>query len=162
MLNLFLKDTNIKSDKEIVVDVEKEFSKLKIKGTALEQLIIEKIEKGKYNNETSYIDRFGYKLHYNDMSTGCKAALCVANMPNKVIDLAECGYNARDLIIVLCTDGNIIIEDNGLTISTQYGNNIDVKLDNYRFTSITRLNKYICDERPFIPDMSIGGIEECM
>ncbi len=162
MLNIFLKDTNTKLDKEVVTDVEKEFSKLKIKGNLLDRLMIEKIEKGKYNDDNSYIDRFGYKLHYNDMSTGCKAALCVANIPNKIIDLAECGYNARDIIIILCKEGNILIEDNGLSISTQYGNLIDVQLDNYRFSTVDRLNKYIGEERPFHPNMSIGGIAECM
>ncbi len=162
MLSIFLKDTYLKLDKEIVIDVEKEFSKLKIKGTALDRLMIEKIEKGEYNDENSFIDRFGYKLRYSDMSTGCKAALCVLNLPDKVIDLAECGYNARDLIIRFCKDGGILIEDNGLTVSTQYGNDIDIKLDNYRFTSIDRLNRYICEERPFNPNMSIGGIAECI
>lgn len=162
MLNIFLKDNIETFNKEVVSDVEKEFSKIKLKGTEIDKELIEKIEQGKYENSTSFIDRFGYKLHYDDMSTGCKAALCVANSPEKIIDIIECGNNARDIIIALCKTGNILLEDNGQTISTQYGDRIDVKLDGYRFTSIDRLNKYIADERPFEPNMNLEGIELCM
>lgn len=140
MLNIFLRDDNIKFEKEVVRDVEREFARLRVKGTDLDKLLIEKIEKGKYNDVNSYIDRFGYKLHYEDMSTSCKAALCVVNLPDKIIDLIECGYNGRDTIIKFCSNGNIIMDDNSLTISTQYGNDIDVKLDSYRFTPSSNIS----------------------
>lgn len=162
MLSVFIKDSNEKLNGEVVTDVEKEFSKIRLTGKRIEKILIEKIEKGKYNDANSYIDRFGYKLYYSDMSNGCKAALCVVNLPDKIIDLAECGNNARDIIISFCKTGNILIEDNGLTISAQYNNDIDVKIDKYRFSDIDRLNKYISDERLYGPDMSIGGIERCI
>lgn len=161
MLNIYLKDSKETFNREVVSDVEKEFSRIKLKGTEIDKKLIEKIEQGKYENSTSFIDRFGYKLYYDDMSTGCKAALCVVNSPEKIIDIVECGNNARDIIIALCKTGNVLFEDNGQTISTQYGNDIDVKLDGYRFTSIDRLNKYISDERPFGPNMNLEGIALC-
>ncbi len=162
MLSVFIKNGDEKLSGEVVTDVEKEFSKLRVTGKKIEKILIEKIEKGKYNDVNSYIDRFGYKLYYNDISNGCKAALCVVNFTDKIIDLAECGNNARDIIISFCKTGNILIEDNGIAISTQYNKDIDVRIDKYRFFDIDRLNKYISDERLYGPDMSIGGIERCI
>ena len=158
MLTIFM-DRNVTKD---IVDIEKAFAQLKIKGTPLDRKLIERIEKGKYNDKYSYIDRFGYKLRYEDMSTGCKAALCVANIPDQIIDLIECGINARDVIIATCMDGKIVMGNVGTTISTQYGTDIQVKIDHYLFTDKDRLNKYIKDEMPFKPDISLGGVVPCM
>ena len=143
MLNILVDGYFDRADKSIIVDVEKEFAKLQIRGTDIDKVLIEKIEKGQYNDSISYIDRFGYKLHLDDLSTGCKAALCVINIPDRVIDLLECGCNARDAIIKYCPDGSIIIRDNGLTISTVNGNDISVMMNGREFTDIDTLNKYI-------------------
>lgn len=143
MLNILLEGYFDKSNLDIVKNVEKEFSKLKLHDTDINKILIEKIEKGRYNDYVSYIDRFGYKLHIDDLSTGCKAALCVANLPDKTIDLIECGNNARDVIIRYCKNGNIVIRDNGLTISTINGNSVEAVLNKVEFTDIDMLNKYI-------------------
>lgn len=160
MLNIIVKSANNNhiNSNIVVNDIEKLFSQIKIKGTEIDKLLIREIEQGEYIDGISYKDRFGYKLHYEDMSNGCKAALCVANAPEKIIDLLECGNNARDIIISVCKKGNIIIEDNGVTFK-KYADTIDVLIDGYNITSVERLNRYIQDERPFKPDMSIGGIK---
>lgn len=157
MLNIYFKDECNYDKNNTVTNVEQLFEHLKVKGTDIDKKLINLIEKGKYLNEYSFIDRFGYKLHYEDMSTGCKAALCVANYPNKIIDLLECGCNARDIIISICKNGNIIIRDNSIAIK-DYSNSIDVKVDNYKIKSVKRLNKYINSERPFEPDISMEEI----
>lgn len=137
---------------EIVNDVEKEFDTLKLKGTATEKRLIEKIEKGKWNDSDSYIDRFGFKLRISDMSTGCKAALCVANLPEKVINLRECGLNARDIIISLCENGKVLLPEPEVTIVDYSDGNVHVQLDGYIFLTIKRLNRYLFEERPFQPN----------
>lgn len=147
-------DSNIKSEK----DIEKLFSQLKLHGTEQERKVIEQIDKGKYLDEISFIDRFGYKLYVSELSTGCKAALCVLNFPDKIIDLLECGNNARDVIINTCKEGTIITSDNAVTIK-DLGQEINVCLDEYRLTSVKRLNQYVNCERPFKPNLSTGGIE---
>ena len=164
MLNLYIKPDNgiISSKKEVVADVEKEFKQLKLSGTDVEKMLIEKIEKGTYIDSISFTDRFGYKLYLDNLSNGCKAALCVVNRPDKIIDLVECGHNARDIIISLLREGNVLIEDSSITFSSMYGQNIDVRVDNYRFSSIDRLNKYVFDERPYGADLNTEGIEKCM
>lgn len=156
MLTIFV-DT-VENDK-VIRDVEEQFAKIKLTGSKIERELINKIEKATYNDEYSYIDRFGYKLYNTELSTGCKVALCVVNCPELIIDLIECGVNARDIIIGLCKEGKVLIQENGVTIVKYFNEPIDVKIDNYRITSVDRLNKYIFSERPFKPVINSEDIK---
>ena len=143
-----------------VTDIEALFKQIRIKGLPEEKIVISKIEQGKYNDDSSFIDRFGYKLYLSELSTGCKAALCVINKPNMQINLIECGINALDVIITTCKNGSVIIKERDITIRDySEDGKIEVELDGYVFTTVNRLNYYLSDERPFEPDLSIGGIE---
>lgn len=156
MLNIYVDGI---PETEMIMDVEAEFLKVRLSGTREERELISVIEKGEYNDDKSFIDRFGYKLYLSELSTGCKAALCVISFPDKVINLHECGFNARDTIINYCSRGNIFINENGVYIR-EIKKEIDVKVDSFQFTTIDRLNKYIFSERPFEPDMHENGIKQ--
>ena len=150
MLNIYFKgeDNEIIRKCAIIDDVENEVYVKGIPDNDTAKKLIQKIEKGKYLDNSSFIDRFGYKLYLDSMSTGCKAAMVVVANNDKIVDLKECGWNARDEIIKNCKDGNILIEDNG--ISYGFSNEekdipIDVKLDRYRFKNIYSLNWYVRD-----------------
>ncbi|MBO5337675.1 MAG: hypothetical protein J6A94_11160 [Lachnospiraceae bacterium] len=156
MLTVYVDTVN---GNNIVRNVEEQFAKIKLTGSEIERKLISQIEQGTYNDEYSFIDRFGYKLYNTELSTGCKAALCVVRCPELIIDLIECGLNARDIIIGLCKDGNVLIQENGVTIVDYFEQPIDVKIDKYRITSVDRLNKYIFSERPFEPVVSSEDIE---
>lgn len=148
MLNIYFKgeDNKIDKDLELVTDAELEFNKIGIPNTDIARTLIKKIEQGEYFDDFSFIDRFGNKLDMEYMSTGCKAALVVSANPDKLIDLRECGWNARDEIIKNCKEGNILIEHNDITFGytrEEENKEIDVRLDNYRFTSISSLNRYV-------------------
>lgn len=156
MLTIFVDTVE---DNNVVRDVEEQFAKIKLTGSQIERELISKIERATYNDEYSFIDRFGFKLYNTELSTGCKAALCVVNCPELIIDLIECGMNARDLIIGLCKDGKILIQENGVSIMKHVDAPIDVKIDNYRITDVDRLNKYIFSERPFTPDLNSEDIK---
>lgn len=146
MLEIFV-DTV--SSNKLVRNVEEQFAKIKLTGSEIEKTLISQIEHGTYYDEYSFIDRFGFKLYNAELSTGCKAALCVVNCKDMVIDLIECGLNARDIIICACKEGNVLIQENGVAIMDYFKTSIDVKVDKYRITSIDRLNKYLFSERPF-------------
>lgn len=156
MLTIFVDTVN---SNNIVRNVEEQFAKIKLTGSEIEKKLISAIEKGTYNDKYSFIDRFGYKLYNTELSTGCKAALCVVNCPELVIDLIECGLNARDLIIGLCKEGSILIQENGVTIVDYFDEAIDVKVDDFRITSVDRLNKYIFSERPLEPVINSEDIK---
>lgn len=154
MLHLIIDENNI----EDKTDIEELFKVIQLKGTKLERKVIELIEHGTYNDSESFIDRFGYKLYNSELSTGCKAALCVINRPDTKINLIECGTNAIDIILSICNEGIVVIQDRGITIQDFSENSIDVQLDKFKFTTIDRLNYYIFNERPFQPDMKKEGI----
>lgn len=157
MLTIYIDETDL----PVEHDVEKLFSQTRLVDTELNRKLIRVIEQGTYNDEWSFIDRFGFKLYTKDMSTGCKAALCVANNPDKIVDLIECGNNARDAIIKLCTNGNILYHENGMTIENiNKPDTIDVRLDGYQFTTVERLNRYIHDEMRANPDLNWEGIKK--
>lgn len=149
MLKVYI-DT-IPDEKNIIRDIEKHFDTIRLKGSDLDKLLIKEIDNGEYYDETSFIDRFGCKLYTTELSTGCKAALCVANTSDKVVDLIECGLNARDAIICACKQGTIVMHNESVTIQDRFHKPIDIEIDQYRIISIDRLNKYIQCERPYKP-----------
>lgn len=100
MLRLNILETDTKDAPK--TDIEALFKQIRIKGTPEEKEAIYKIEHGKYNDSNSFIDRFGYKLYLSELSTGCKAALCVINNPDLQINLIECGINDIDVILTTC------------------------------------------------------------
>ena len=63
--------------------------------------IIKAVDVGNMIDESTFEDRFGVRLYLSELSTGCKAAICVALMPDQMIDLQECGLNARDAISMI-------------------------------------------------------------
>lgn len=142
----FTDDLNLLDD--IMLDVEKAFETVVLSGTFEEKQLIKLIESGEYLDNTSFIDRFGHKLYLSELSTGCKAGLCVNYFKNRVISLKECGLNARDVIINVLKDGGVLLEDNYITY-VKYCDSIAVEVDGHLFTDIDRLNKYINSERPY-------------
>ena len=97
MLTIYIQGVDeLPGNLEVVWDVEKEFNFIDLRETSETRKIIETIEKGKWLDAEAYVDRFGFKLWMDNMSTGCKAGLVAASTPNKIINLRECGYNARD------------------------------------------------------------------
>lgn len=155
MLRIYLDKVPDSLQCNLVNDVEKQFAGIHLACTDKEKRFVKEIEKGTLIDSYSYIDRFGYKLYTSELSTGCKAALCVLNFPDKIINLAECGLNARDCIVSFCDLGAVLMDSNTITFSEQYTDEkISAAVDEYVFMSIDKLNKYIFNERPFEPDMS--------
>ena len=150
---------DVRIDGDPVMDIEEEFLKLKLEDTPLVRKLINVIDKGTYYNETSFLDRFGLKSSIDFLSTGCKAALLVALVPNLLVDLRECGYNARDAIIHHCTNGKVVMDFPLITIAyDRTDDSCDVAVNGYRITTVSRLNTYLCDEWPDPPDLADPGI----
>lgn len=141
-------------------NIDNIFDKLKLQVTDLNKQIVKNIEQGELISNQAFIDRFGYKLFTSELSTGCKAALIIANTPNVILDTIECGENAVDVMINFVDKGTIIIQDRDITFVDYNNNKCDIELDGYKFTSIDRLNYYYFDERPYKPDLDIKGVEE--
>lgn len=135
------------NQKKMYSDIENEIRQMKVKDTLIVRRLIEEIEKGKYCDQYSFIDRFGFKIFINNMSTGCRAALLMAtNPPSYAVDLSELGLTAQDAIIRNCKEGHILVpERRDLTFDSEFYTDppIDVEFDGFRFDSIRRLSNYI-------------------
>lgn len=163
MLNLFL-EGEVNSDKKIINDVEVYFMMFKLDFSEIEKRMVKLIEEGSLINGDNmhFIDRFGCKLPLDFMSTGCKAALSVIHCGDNIINLLECGINAQEFIVTELKDGSIFIpyHDDGFYRGSSFSKSIDVGLDGYRFTDLSRLNYYLTDERFLVePDMKMSGVE---
>lgn len=137
-------DTKEIEESDVIRDVDEAFLKVHLTGTEKEKAAIRLVEQGTYHDQNSYIDRFGYKLHIEEMSTGCKAILVVLNNRNKWVDTKECGLNALSALISVCDEGRIILRDTEYKLPT-YGlaDSIEVEVNGLRFTSFSELNEYM-------------------
>lgn len=147
MLHIKIDIDNSIDKSNCINDVEEQFEHIRITGTESERKAIELLEQGQYLDEYSFIDRFGYKLPITNLSTGCKTILCVLNTPDKWINTIACGLNAVSILISLCKDGKIIVNDFQVTFMT-FGLNkdIDVEINGHRFYDYDELNDYIENE----------------
>lgn len=158
MLNVIPFDSEV--DK--FVDANAMFPKFKLKGSSLDRKLIREIEHGEYISNTEYCDRFGRVLPIWCMSTGCKVALCIANLPDVLIDLVECGDNALVAIFRYCKDGNARLFDTDRCINNANDFNCDIKFNGYRFTLFSRFQHYLKEEYNLCePNMRMEGIQVC-
>lgn len=126
-------------------DVEAYFSKVRLGEHKEDERILLQIEKAMAVGRNAFIDRFGFKLDSGFLSTGCKAALEVVRCGEKeIIDLIECGMNARDCIISNCKNGSILISRPECRI-TDYSKDdlVDVSVCGKQFSSMQRLSQYL-------------------
>lgn len=163
MLRLYIESEQSNYETQVIEDAEAEFRAIKLYNSDIEQKIISEIDQGTLKNQLQFIDRFGETLSTSYLSTGCKAVLVALHRPTKLVSFKECGYNARDIAIQTIKDGNILIKFPLRTFGwdiTLPDIEIDVELDGYHFTSLSRLNDYFTDERPYTPDLETPGIEK--
>ena len=131
-------------NKHVIRDVETAFEGIELVADEDTKKIIKNIDKAKFNGGNRFIDRFGAYVYISELSTGCKAALCVKYITNSVIDTVECGYNARDVIIKNCKEGNAIIYDDGITVAFDDTDRaVDVYIHGRNIKDVQELNEFI-------------------
>ena len=109
------------------------------------KILMKLIDKADYVDDTTITDRFGDKTFIDNLSTGCKTAICVVEYPDKWINTMECGLNALNAILTTCDEGNIILLDTGWDIPKTFGSEITVSINGKIFNKISDLNEYIRD-----------------
>lgn len=106
MIHIYVGKENFPKDKIVWFDPEEMIYGVDIIDDEFNRMVISKIEKGKYLNNKDFIDRFGYKMHISDISTGSKILLEIHNSNGPIIVSDELGINARGLLLEL-KDGYI-------------------------------------------------------
>lgn len=106
MLRIHLAD-----DKPIdyIHDVDSYIYKVGIPDTELNRYLLNKLEGAKYDSVSSFIDRDGYKLPVNLLSTGMKCLLEVIHS-GKCVNGTELGQNAFELLIQ-SANGDVYFSD---------------------------------------------------
>lgn len=130
---------------DVVRDVEEAFAPLRLVNDEVTANLLREIENAEYYSEDRVTDRFGAQIYISEISTGCKAALCVQYLPDKVIDLKECGLNARDAIITYCNRGNALLYSSCTGVESYNKENLDihVSLKGKEFSRIDDLNDFL-------------------
>ncbi len=132
-------DSNIQLP--IAHDIEMQFLRTRLKNDTYTVKALKEIEQAEYNDEYSFIDRFGFKLYSKNMSTGCKGALCVHAFPDMVINTIECGTNALKFIIANCSTGYVLMSREAMIFYTETP--VDIIVDNKHFDDCDALLEYI-------------------
>jgi hypothetical protein len=100
-LTIYRKKPDIPEGIKLVRDNDAYFdAKTKLRDTALERLILKKIDYAKYNSDNTFIGReekLG-ALNKNLLSTGTKTLLNIISSDHVCFDVVECGTNALDLL----------------------------------------------------------------
>lgn len=125
----------------VVTNVESAFLWVKFEATEENKALVQKIEQGTLVDRTAFIDRMGYRLYTECLSTGCKAALLVQNT-DKLIDLRECGLNAINVIFSTCKSGRVLMDSPSLEFEGE-GTPIEIMLDGRVFYDVKQLNDYV-------------------
>ena len=146
MLNVYLDDKKVPSGKKIIDDVEKEFRTCVLQISQEEQTLIEAIDGGHLDSRATYIDRFGTQLSISELSTGCKAGLCVLHYKESIVSLRECGYNAVESILRFCRVGSVLVpfDTTGFLVSEDNAL-VEILCNEYYFTNYSSFNFYVKD-----------------
>lgn len=152
MLTIYIKGVGqsnadvVPAEKEVITDVEAAFISVNFSASESNCRLVKEIDQGTLLDRRHFTDRFGVRLYTDMLSTGGKTALLVNNT-NKVVDIKECGWNARDAIITYCRDGAIVMEDPSVTICTVGKGPVEVSVDGKLFHDLDALNDYIFNRR---------------
>lgn len=131
---------------EVIDDIEARFMLQPMTVTEPKRALLKEIEQGEFapgqtDVAFGFIDRFGYKLRPEDMSTGCKAGFLVDSCPGKCVDLLECGDNAVAGILRRCHNGEVLLSIPKYTIDRSGSCNL--QCFGRRFSSMAELSRFI-------------------
>ena len=133
--------------KNVLNNTDAKFGSYIPKFTKKNMEIVRRIEQGTLNDNGTFTDRFNRPLFFENLSIGCKTAIILSdNLANgEIVNLDECGINARDVILNMC-DGEVILPDIQDEVE-DFGYQVDIHINNRIFNNISELNHYIFNER---------------
>jgi len=131
MLRIYIGLDKVPEGLKVVKDNEVAFIYTELEDTETVKSILKRVEQAEYNDNVSFIDRFGFKLYSDCLSTGTKTLLNINYQVDKVFYGGEMGYNAIAELLKLKNgnvyfdktfdrfiepdEGNIFVAVNGIT-----------------------------------------------
>ena len=132
---------------KLVRYVRLEFDRVSLRDDEVTSTLLKEIELGEFVSFDTIKDRYGRTLDAADMSESCKAALCAAYMPDKVIDTIGCDPDAIGRIISTLKSGAILLHHPAFI--GYVSENIDVLFNGYHYTDGNELSFHIDNEYPY-------------
>lgn len=117
-----------------IIDIDAAFSQIIVNVDENTKRMVKAIDQGELIDSNRFIDRFGVNLYLSELSTGCKAAICTYFHPEAIVDLQECGLNARDAIFNYCENGKILLHDFGVTVNSNNSRKTPILYAGKQFT----------------------------
>lgn len=153
MLQVFLRrqgDTTedvVPQGATVIDDAEAAFTSVDFDVTQEIQTLVQEIEGGTLLDRFSFLDCFGYKLPTTLLSTGCKTALLVC-ASDSVVDLKECGWNARDAILSFCREGSVVMDEPDVPVCTvEAGVHAEIECESHVFHTAEDFSAYLEEGR---------------
>ena len=153
MLHVYLKnhdgDPYSGIDKPVVRNVQAKFMRTQVKDLPSVREAIRALDEGEYVNDRTFKDRFGDTISIENLCSGTKAVIVLSCNDDVAIDTLECGHNALDFIIHLDVDAGIVINEDWVSFSPEFGENIHalafdpLKEKFVEVDTVTRLNEEI-------------------
>lgn len=143
MLRVYFEEFMEHKYDKIIDDVDVAFAVLNVTGSDVDKALLRDIEQAEYLSNGEVFDRFGFKIRMDDISSGCKAALLIANQ-SRPVDITECGLNAEDAILRHCRTGVAVSRyRNSFGSKVADHENVDIAFDGIRFRDLTRFDQYV-------------------
>lgn len=109
MLNIYVGEDKLPKGKVAVIDNESGFLDTVMENTEVVRRILNNVEHAEYCDESSFIDRFGYKLYSDFLSTSTKTLLNINYQTDKVFYGGEMGTSALIELLRL-KEGNVYFD----------------------------------------------------
>lgn len=137
MLEFYIGKENLPKDIPFIYDVESAFPFVIIRGSDFQKRVISEIDNGSYNNNKTFIDRFGLPLRYDCLSTGSKAILLLDSKKDAIINMTECGDNVLGLLEYI-EDGKLFFSDRSFEIP--FNKDYGVVCNGKRLKGVSQIN----------------------
>lgn len=135
-------DPAITKHSEFIKDIDPWIQVCGIPKNSFSEKVLSTIEKGTYLDKKSFLDRRGFKLPMEFLSTTSKGLLVIYNViSSKIWNASEIGLNAGNLLISI-RDGNVYIPTDSIR-SFAWGGDIDMAID------VSINGRYFSDLRSF-------------
>ena len=154
MLYVYLSEEEVtNSGLEVIRNPADYLDIIGIKDTPVIRDILNSIENAKYLNNSHFLTRFDEKIPIEFISTGSKVAIVASLVSDKIIDLRECGINARDFILCNIDNAHVLMYSRGYGIGYEEDEIKEFSCNGYIFKTVADFANYVYRDYPDEPDI---------
>lgn len=148
-LNIYFDGIDVPIGVRFEKDAEAVFDDIVLDGDDYDEQILSSIDRGRYNDFSHFIDRFGDKRSIDCLSIGSKVALSLYHAPDVLIWGGEVGCNALTEIVMNCGSGMLVLPARRHCVLRRITEvSIDVKCRGRHYVSLDEFSRYLMEAAP--------------